>query len=111
MPARLLTTGWHKLHLPVPVEQFAGKSDIFHSPDFTLPPLREARGVVTIHDLSFLKLPQYADPGLREYLTARTPESAARAARILADSENTRQRRDRVAARPARKGFGRLCGG
>jgi glycosyltransferase involved in cell wall biosynthesis len=90
-PARLLTAGWHKLHLPVPVEQFAGSSDIFHSPDFTLPPLRSARGVVTIHDLSFLKLPEHADPGLREYLTARTPDAARRAARILADSENTRQ--------------------
>jgi glycosyltransferase involved in cell wall biosynthesis len=91
VPARLLTAGWHKLRLPVPVEQFAGATDIFHSPDFTLPPLRAARGVVTIHDLSFLKLPEYADPGLREYLTARTPDSAARARRILADSENTRQ--------------------
>lgn len=91
MPARFLTAGWHKLHLPVPVERFAGDADIFHSPDFTLPPLASARGVVTIHDLSFLKLPQYADPGLREYLTAATPDSARRAARVLVDSEHTRQ--------------------
>lgn len=91
VPARVLTAGWHKLRLPVPVERLAGASDIFHSPDFTLPPLDKARGVVTIHDLSFLKLPQYADPGLREYLTARTPDAAARASRILADSENTRR--------------------
>jgi glycosyltransferase involved in cell wall biosynthesis len=91
VPARFLTAGWHKLRLPVPVERFAGDADIFHSPDFTLPPLDSARGVVTIHDLSFLKLPQFADPGLREYLTARTPDSARRAARVLADSENTRQ--------------------
>jgi glycosyltransferase involved in cell wall biosynthesis len=91
VPARFLTAGWHKLLLPVPVERFAGESDIFHSPDFTLPPLASARGVVTIHDLSFLKLPQFADPGLREYLAARTPDSARRAERVLADSENTRQ--------------------
>lgn len=88
---RMLTAGWHKLKLPVSVEWFAGPSDIFHSPDFTLPPLNAAAGVVTIHDLSFLKVPQCADPGLRDYLTRRVPSSVARAARVLADSENTRR--------------------
>lgn len=88
---RLLTAGWHKLKLPVSVERLAGPSDIFHSPDFTLPPLHGAAGVVTIHDLSFLKVPQCADPGLRAYLTERVPSSVARAARVLADSENTRR--------------------
>jgi glycosyltransferase involved in cell wall biosynthesis len=91
VPERLLTAGWHKLKLPVPVERIAGEADIFHSPDFTLPPLGRAAGVVTIHDLSFLKLPECADPGLRAYLTERTPPSVARATRVLADSENTRR--------------------
>jgi glycosyltransferase involved in cell wall biosynthesis len=89
VPSRWLTAGWHKLKLPLPVEQLAGDSDIFHSPDFTLPPLRRAAGVVTIHDLSFLRLPEFADPGLREYLRKRVPDSVARARRVLADSENT----------------------
>ncbi len=53
LPARWLTAGWHKLKLPLHAERLAGDSDIFHSPDFTLPPLRSAAGVVTIHDLSF----------------------------------------------------------
>ena len=48
-------------------------------------------GVVTIHDLSFLRVPQCADPGLRQYLTERTPPSVARARRVLADSQNTRR--------------------
>lgn len=91
VPERFLTAGWHKLKLSVPIERVAGPADIFHSPDFTLPPLQSAAGVVTIHDLSFLKLPQYADPGLRDYLTERVPVSVARAARIVADSENTRR--------------------
>ena len=39
VPARVLTAGWHKLRLPVPVERLVGATDIFHSPDFTLPPL------------------------------------------------------------------------
>ncbi len=91
VPERLLTAGWHKLRLPLSAERIAGPADIFHSPDFTLPPLSKAAGVVTIHDLSFLKIPECADPGLREYLTARVPPSVARAARVLADSENTRR--------------------
>jgi glycosyltransferase involved in cell wall biosynthesis len=91
LPARWLTVGWHRLKLPVPVERFAGDCDIFHSPDFTLPPLRAAAGVVTVHDLSFLRLPQYADPGLAAHLRRSVPEAVSRAARVLADSENTRK--------------------
>jgi glycosyltransferase involved in cell wall biosynthesis len=89
--SRVLTTGWHRLHLAIPVERFCGASDIFHSPDFTLPPLKTARGVVTVHDLSFLKLPQCADPGLRNYLSENVPRAASRARRVLADSESTKQ--------------------
>ena len=43
VPSRWLTVGWHKLRLPFPAERLAGTCDIFHSPDFTLPPLSEAR--------------------------------------------------------------------
>jgi glycosyltransferase involved in cell wall biosynthesis len=91
LPSRWLTAGWYKLKLPVPVERFTGDCDLFHSPDFTLPPLRAARGVVTVHDLSFLRLPQYADPGLRGHLNRSVPEAVNRAVRVLADSENTRK--------------------
>jgi glycosyltransferase involved in cell wall biosynthesis len=91
VPARWLTTGWHKLRLSLPAEQLAGACDIFHSPDFTLPPLRRARGVVTVHDLSFLRVPECADPGLRAFLEYAVPRSLARAARVLADSENTKK--------------------
>ena len=86
-----MTAGWHKLRLPLPAERLAGACDIFHSPDFTLPPLSRARGVVTVHDLSFLRVPQCADPGLRAFLERAVPRSLARAARVLADSENTKR--------------------
>lgn len=91
MPAGWLTAGWHRLGLPFPAERLAGTCDIFHSPDFALPPLRQARGVVTVHDLSFLRLPEHADPGLRDYLRRTVPRSVERAARVLADSESTRR--------------------
>ncbi len=81
VPARWLTAGWHRLGLPFPAERLVGACQIFHSPDFTLPPLRQARGVVTIHDLSFLRFPEHADPGLQDYLQRTVPRSVERAAR------------------------------
>jgi len=89
--SRALSVGWHRLHLPVTVERISGVSDVFHSPDYTLPPLRTARGVVTIHDLSFLRLPECADPGLRDYLSENVPRAVRRASRILVDSNSTKQ--------------------
>lgn len=90
VPSRWLTAGWHKLRLPLPVELLAGSSDIYHSMDFTLPPLHRARGVVTIHDLSYLRLPAVADPGLRNYLLQAVPRALTRAAHIVADSTHTK---------------------
>jgi glycosyltransferase involved in cell wall biosynthesis len=91
VPARWLSAGWHRFGIRLPAERFTGACDLFHSPDFTLPPLRDARGVVTIHDLSFLRLPECADPGLRAYLTRTVPRGVERAARVIADSKNTKK--------------------
>jgi len=103
IPARWLTVSWHRLRLPLPAEQLAGACDIFHSPDFTLPPLRDARGVVTVHDLSFLRLPQCAAPGLRAYLERTVPRAVGRAQRVLADSMSTRNDLIELLAVPAEK--------
>jgi glycosyltransferase involved in cell wall biosynthesis len=90
LSARWLAIGWQRLRLPVPAELLTGRAALFHSPDFTLPPLAGARGVVTVHDLSFMRLPECADPGLRAYLESALPRAVRRADRILADSLNTR---------------------
>jgi glycosyltransferase involved in cell wall biosynthesis len=88
---RWLAILWQRLRLPVPVELFTGAVDIFHSPDFVLPPVRRARTVLTVHDLSFLTTPETSDPGLREYLTQAVPRAVAHADHILADSRSTKQ--------------------
>ncbi|MCC7355589.1 MAG: glycosyltransferase family 4 protein [Anaerolineae bacterium] len=88
---RALLILWHRLRVPVPVEWWTGPVDIFHSPDFTLPPLSHARGLVTVHDLAFLRVPECADPRLRAYLSSAVPRSLRRAWHSLADSECTRQ--------------------
>ncbi|PZS04164.1 MAG: glycosyltransferase family 1 protein [Candidatus Chloroheliales bacterium] len=74
----------------LPAEAFTGRVDIFHAPDFVAPATR-ARLIITVHDLSFLVMPECAEEGLRRYLTATLPRSAKRADLILADSEATRR--------------------
>ncbi len=71
---------WQRLRIPLPAEWLAGACDLYHSPDFTLPPLSRARGLVTVHDLSFLTTPECAPPTLRDYLQRVVPQSIGRAA-------------------------------
>lgn len=87
---RWLSILWHRAKLPLPADWFSGPVDVYHSPDFVLPPLRHARGILTVHDLAFLMRPECADEHLRAYLEEVVPRSVQRADFIIADSENTR---------------------
>jgi len=71
---RLTTAAWQRLRLPLNVESLIGDFEVFHGPDFVVPPSRRPR-VVTIHDLSFLLTPQFGDPRLVRYLTAVVPRA------------------------------------
>jgi len=95
---RALAILWHRLQLPLWVELATGRVDIFHSPDFVLPPVRRAclehsrraKTLVTVHDLSFIRYPQCADANLRAYLNKVVPRSVHRADLVLADSQSTK---------------------
>ncbi len=87
---RWLTILWHRAQLPLPADVLTGPIDIYHSPDFVLPPLRHARGILTVHDLAFLLRPDCADAKLSAYLEEVVPRSVRRADFVIADSENTR---------------------
>jgi glycosyltransferase involved in cell wall biosynthesis len=83
---------WFRLRIPLPVEWLVGPLDLFHSPDFTLPPVRRrTRTIVTVHDLSFLHLSYCFEPPLLAYLRANVPQAVQRADWVIADSQNTRQ--------------------
>ena len=81
---------WHRAQLPLPVDLITGPLDLYHAPDFTLPPVR-ARSVLTVHDLSFVRDPESAAPGLRDYLNQVVPRSVKRADQIIAVSESTKR--------------------
>ncbi|HHX43365.1 MAG TPA: glycosyltransferase family 4 protein [Chloroflexi bacterium] len=82
---------WQRLRVPLPVELVTGRIDLFHSPDFVLPPVWRARTVLTVHDLSFLRHPECSSPPLLAYLMRAVPHSVARADILIADSESTRR--------------------
>lgn len=86
---RWLNIVWHRAAVPLPIDWLTGRLDLFHSPDFVLPPLRRTPGILTVHDLAFLLFPECAEESLREYLLRAVPRSARRAAFVVADSENT----------------------
>ena len=87
---RELNVLWYKIGLPIPMDMLAGAADLFHFPDFALPPVRRGATVVTVHDLSFLLVPECADQKLRAHLERVVPMSVREADFVCVDSENTR---------------------
>ena len=82
---------WYRLRLPLPVQLLTGSLDLFHSPDFVLPPVRGGiPTILTVHDLSFVHFPDTFTPALVNYLNKVVPWSVERATHILADSQATK---------------------
>jgi glycosyltransferase involved in cell wall biosynthesis len=88
---RVATVLWYRLGIPFPAKMLSSEARIFHSPNYSIPPVLGAKSIVTIHDLSFMVLPQYAYPSLKEYLSKAVPKAVRRADYILADSEATKR--------------------
>lgn len=84
-PGRVAQKAWKTLEWP-PFDWFAGAADVYHFPNFILPPLRRGRAVVTIHDTSFLRHPETTEEKNLEYLTARIRSTVERADAIITDS-------------------------
>lgn len=83
---------WYRARLPMPVQWFTGPLDLYHSPDFVLPPTSGyIPTLLTVHDLSFLHYPETFPIALVEYLNRVVPWSVNRATHILADSKATRE--------------------
>lgn len=82
---------WYRLRWPLPVQWVTGTIDLFHSPDFVLPPVAgNVPTLLTVHDLSFAHFPEVYTPTLVNYLNQVVPWSVARATHILADSYATK---------------------
>ena len=84
VPARLLHRVWSHAEWP-PVTLLAGPADLFHATNFVLPPPGRSTGVVTVHDLSFLRRPLTVTPAARAYREL-VPRSVRRARMVLTPS-------------------------
>ncbi len=85
-PGRLVQKAWKTIGWPA-FDWFAGAADVFHFPNFIIPPLKRGRAVVTIHDVSFLRFPEAAEPRNLRYLNNQIRRTVDRADLILTDSE------------------------
>ncbi len=91
MSVRVMSRLWQRWQAPLPLEIFTGRCDVVHSPDFVSPPHRSGADVITVHDLSFLTIPECADPANASFLGKAVPAAARRADHIIAVSEQTKR--------------------
>ncbi len=88
---RWLIRLWRQAWLPLPVELVTGKVDLFHATDYILPhTLSATRTLLTVHDLSFIRVPETASPRLKAFLDTVFPRSVERADHVLAMSLATK---------------------
>ncbi|HLY31012.1 MAG TPA: glycosyltransferase family 1 protein [Ktedonobacterales bacterium] len=79
---------WEQLALPGMLRRM--DAQVFHAPVNILPLRLPCASVVTVHDLAFLRYPQYFRPARRLYQRFFTRQSVRAASRIVAVSASTR---------------------
>ena len=84
-PGRAAQFAWKTVGWP-PFNRFAGNFDLYHFPNFFLPPLTRGKSVVTIHDMSFARFPEFAEAGNLKFLTKHLARTVERADAIITDS-------------------------
>jgi glycosyltransferase involved in cell wall biosynthesis len=91
VPRRWMQACWNRMGWP-PMDSFAGPLDIFHGTHFVLPPVRAAKRVLTVHDLSFLRHPEYFSDGAlnRRGHRLELPAALKQADAVIAPSKYTR---------------------
>jgi len=90
VPTRAMYWLWNHTGRPA-ADRLAGGCDVFHATNFFVPPTRRARRVVTIHDLSFLTVPQYSSPRIVKPFSRHIRRFVAAADAVMVYSESTRR--------------------
>ncbi len=81
-PGRIAQLAWKTIQWP-PYDMFSGNADVYHFPNFIIPPLRNKKSVVTIHDMSFVPYPHFAEGRNVRYLNAHIKNTVKRADAII----------------------------
>ena len=101
-PGRFMQTAWKTARFP-PYDWISGAADVYHFPNFIIPPLNRGKAVVTIHDLAFLRMPETIESKNLTFLNSQIRRTVARADAIIAVSQFTADElRALLAVDPAR---------
>lgn len=83
LPGAVVSQLW-KRNLPPRFDSLAGKADLYHFCNFTIPPISpSAKTIVSIHDMSFMRHPECAEAKNLEYMKARIGATVRRADAIV----------------------------
>ena len=89
IPVRALNFAWNRLSWPS-IEALCGRDfDLVHSPHALLTPTRQARRLISIHDLFFFKHPEMTGGEIRRDYAPLVADHARRADGIVCPSEHT----------------------
>ena len=77
--------------LKIPIETFVGNIDIFHGPNYFVPPSKQSKKVVTVHDLTFEFFPETMIGRDAAYYKKYVPMSMQKADHILTISNSSKK--------------------
>lgn len=86
IPGRICNRFWRYLNYPKG-DWLIRKKDVVHFPNFTIIPGTTGKVIITVHDLSFIRYPQFTEPKNLKFLKKIFPKSLKRADHIITDSE------------------------
>lgn len=91
IPPTILEPVWNRFHV-LPIEKFIGEVDVFHSSDWTQPPVKSAntKKVTTIHDMIPFLFPNSVHPKIVKTFKRKLERFKKEGDMIFADSETTR---------------------
>lgn len=83
--AKLYSPFWLNLYVPRYLSR--AKIDLFHGANFVLPKLVNCKKVVTVHDISFVRIPAAYGSIYRRYMRLQTTQSLRRADVVITGSK------------------------
>jgi glycosyltransferase involved in cell wall biosynthesis len=90
LPARVLNAAWARSEFP-PISLLTHGLDVYHGTNFVLPPTGRTGGVIMIHDIAYLTMPDVVDDASRALRTL-VPRGLRRAAAVVTPSQTTADR-------------------
>ncbi|MEN8154714.1 MAG: glycosyltransferase family 1 protein [Acidobacteriota bacterium] len=91
IPVSLLNSLWFRFKFPPLGMFFGNRLDLVHSPNPILIPGGKKK-IITVHDLSFIDLPDYVMPEAVKYFSGTLKSSLEKADKIITVSEFTKER-------------------